>query len=36
VTHVDVDDDGIALAIDAWRAIAVDATLLASSRRRNA
>jgi len=25
VTHVDVDDDGIALAIDAWRAIARDA-----------
>ena len=25
VTHVDVDDDGIALAIDAWRAVAADA-----------
>jgi threonine aldolase len=25
VTHLDVDDDGITTAIDAWRAIAVDA-----------
>ena len=24
VTHVDVDDDGVALALDAWRSIAVD------------
>ena len=24
VTHVDVDDDGLALALDAWRTIAVD------------
>jgi threonine aldolase len=24
VTHVDVDDDGLALAVDAWRTIAVD------------
>jgi len=30
VTHVDVDDDGIALAIDAWRSIAADATKEAS------
>jgi threonine aldolase len=26
VTHLDVDDDGIESAIDAWRAIAADAT----------
>jgi threonine aldolase len=26
VTHLDVDDDGIATAIDAWRAIAADST----------
>jgi hypothetical protein len=25
VTHVDVDDEGIALAIDAWRSIVADA-----------
>jgi threonine aldolase len=25
VTHVDVDDDGVAFALDAWRAIAADA-----------
>jgi threonine aldolase len=30
VTHVDVDDEGIAIAIDAWRAIAADATKEAS------
>ena len=24
VTHVDVDDDGVALALDAWRSIAAD------------
>jgi len=22
VTHVDIDDDGLALALDAWRAVA--------------
>jgi threonine aldolase len=26
VTHLDVDDDGVAAAIDAWRAIAADVT----------
>jgi threonine aldolase len=26
VTHLDVDDEGIAIAIDAWRAIAADRT----------
>jgi hypothetical protein len=26
VTHLDIDDDGTASAIDAWRAIAADAT----------
>jgi threonine aldolase len=30
VTHVDVDDEGIAIAIDAWRAIAADAAKEAS------
>ena len=30
VTHVDVDDEGMAAAIDAWRAIAADATEEAS------
>jgi threonine aldolase len=30
VTHVDVDDEGIAAAIDAWRTIAADATKEAS------
>ena len=25
VTHVDVDDDGLALALDAWRSVATDA-----------
>jgi threonine aldolase len=30
VTHVDVDDDDIAVAIDAWRAIAADAAKEAS------
>ena len=30
VTHVDVDDDGIATAIDAWRTIAADAAKEAS------
>jgi hypothetical protein len=24
VTHVDVDDDGIELAIDAWRSVVTD------------
>ena len=26
VTHVDVDDDGLALALDAWRTIAAETT----------
>jgi hypothetical protein len=26
VTHLDVDDEGIGIAIDAWRAIAADVT----------
>jgi threonine aldolase len=26
VTHVNVDDDGVATAIDAWRSIAADRT----------
>jgi threonine aldolase len=30
VTHLDVDDEGIAIAIDAWRAIAADAAKEAS------
>jgi threonine aldolase len=30
VTHVDVDDEGIAIAIEAWRAIAADAAKEAS------
>jgi hypothetical protein len=24
VTHVDVDDDGLAFALDAWRSVATD------------
>jgi hypothetical protein len=30
VTHVDVDDEGIGIAIDAWRSIAADAAKEAS------
>jgi Arc/MetJ family transcription regulator len=30
VTHVDVDDEGIATAIDAWRSIAAEAAKEAS------
>ena len=30
VTHVDVNDEGIGIAIDAWRSIAADATKEAS------
>jgi threonine aldolase len=26
VTHVDVDDDGIGFALDAWRSVAAEAT----------